>query len=411
MDTFEYEIVEKIEALSEFGKVESGGVTRYSFTKEDKAARDLVKKWMVDLDMQIREDSVGNIIARYGAIDSPAIALGSHIDSVPNGGTYDGPLGVITALEVLRRLQEESVEMTCPIEVIVFSDEEGARFGGGLFGSKVMAGILEDGALLREDKNGISAYQALKDSGYNPDNLASSQRSKEEFKAYIELHIEQAKVLEDLDYPVGIVSGIAGPDHFYAEFFGKADHAGATPMDLRQDALLGAAKAIIATESIAKRAGKSTVATVGSIMVKPDATNVIAGYSKISFDVRDSDVTDREWAVMEIKQELDEIAKELDLEVQVTDLYSVPPVTLSEGLLVLAEEIAKEENIKAHTMVSGAAHDAMNMALLTDVLMIFVRSKDGLSHCPEEYSSPEDIEQAADLLFYLLKNLTTKNLV
>ncbi len=272
-----------------------------------------------------------------------------------------------------------------------------------------MTGILEKAALERKDRNGIRAYDAMKEFGFNPDELESAVRTPEEFRAYFEVHVEQAKVLEDLDYPVGIVNGIAGPDHFYAEFFGRADHAGATPMNLRQDALLGAAKAIIMAEDIANRAGESTVATVGSIQVKPDATNVIAGYAKITFDVRDINVTDREWAVMEIKQELQDIAEELDLEVKITDWYAVPPVMLSEELLEIAEEVAKEQDIKAHTMVSGAAHDAMNMTLLTKVLMLFVRSKDGLSHCPEEYSSPEDIDQAAELLFQIVKKIGSEN--
>lgn len=411
MEDFKYEIVEKIKALAEFGKDEEGGITRFSFTEEDKLARDLVKKWMVDLDMHIEEDAAGNIIARYGDLYLPAIAMGSHIDSVPNGGKYDGPLGVITALEVVRRLKKEDIELNSPVEVIVFSDEEGARFGGGLFGSRVMTGILEEEALQRKDRNGISEYEAMKEFGYNPDNLESAIRKPEDFRAYFEVHVEQAKVLEDVDKPVGIVSGIAGPDHFYAEFFGRADHAGATPMNLRQDAMLGAAKAVIAAEDIANRAGDSTVATVGSIQVKPDATNVIAGYAKITFDVRDINVTDREWAVMEIKQELQDIAEELDLEVKVTEWYSVPPVVLSEELLEIAEDVAQKEDINAHTMVSGAAHDAMNMTLLTKVLMFFVRSKDGVSHCPEEYSSPEDINEAAELLFQTVKRIGSENII
>ncbi len=410
MDSFNYQIVDKLESLAKIGQSEEGGMTRFSFTEEDKRARDLVKKWMVDLDMHIKEDAAGNIIARFGSLEEPAIAMGSHLDSVPNGGIYDGPLGVTTALEVIRRVKEEEVELGCPLEIIVFSDEEGARFGGGLFGSKVMTGILEEDALYRKDKNGISAYDAMKEFGYDPDNLESALRKPGELKAYFEVHVEQAKVLEDLDHAVGIVSGIAGPVHFFAEFFGRADHAGATPMDLRQDALLGAAKAIIAAEDIANRAGNSTVATVGSIKVKPDATNVIPGYAKLTFDVRDINVTDREWAVMEIKQELESIAEEYNLELKVTELSSVPPVILDEQLLEVAEAVANNENIDAHTMVSGAAHDAMNMTMLTKVLMFFVRSKDGLSHCPEEFSSEEDINEAADLLYKTIKRLAIENI-
>jgi allantoate deiminase len=410
MNNFKYEIVSKLKDLAEIGQAEDGGMTRFSFTEEDKIARDLVKRWMIDLDMHIKEDAAGNIIARLGSFDEPAIAMGSHIDSVPNGGIYDGPLGVTTALEVIRRLKEEKVELESPLEIIVFSDEEGARFGGGLFGSKVMTGILEEDALDREDKNGIKAYDAMKDFGYDPDNLDSALRSPGELKAYFEVHIEQAKVLEDLDHAVGIVSGIAGPVHFYAEFFGRADHAGATPMNLRQDALLGAAKAIIAAEDIANRAGESTVATVGSIKIKPDATNVIPGYAKFTFDVRDINVTDREWAVMEIKQELETIAEEHNLDLKITELSSVPPVMLDEELLNVAEEVAKTEDVDAHTMVSGAAHDAMNMTMLTKVLMFFVRSKDGVSHCPEEFSSEKDINEAADLLYHTVKKIATENL-
>jgi hydantoinase/carbamoylase family amidase len=396
-----------LEELGEIGKTADGGVTRFSFSDNDVKARERIFMWMKELGMTIREDEAGNIIARYGSGEGPAIALGSHIDSVPNGGIFDGPLGVVLAVNTLRALIEDNVEFNNPLEIIVFSDEEGARFGGGLFGSKVMTGTLEEDALSRKDKEGISAYDALKAYGYEPDNLSKARRYPEDFKAYIEVHIEQAKVLEDIDYPVGIVSGIAGIVRFDAELFGKADHAGATPMNLRQDALLGAAKAIIAAEDIANRAGETTVATVGQIEVKPCAANVIPGYAKFSFDVRDTNITDREWAVMEIKQELQRIAEDLDLDLRITDIISVPPAEINEDLIKLAEDLAIKENIKAHTMVSGAAHDAMNMTLLTDVLMLFVNSRDGVSHCPEEFSSEEHIDEANKLLYHIVKELVT----
>ncbi len=395
-----------LQALADYGRTPEGGVTRYSFTDEDAKARELVIKWMKQCDMSVRIDQAGNIIGRYGSEDGPAVAMGSHIDSVPNGGIFDGPLGVTIALAVVKKMHELGIKPKIPLEVIVFSDEEGARFGGGLFGSKVMTGILEEQTISRTDANGISAAQALRASGHDPENLDQAKRDPSELKAYLEVHIEQAHVLESNETGVGIVKGIAGPVHFLAEFSGRADHAGATPMTMRKDALLGACEAALAAEEIASRAGDTTVATVGKMEVSPGATNVIAGKALISFDIRDINLTDREWAVMEVKQELQEIAKKRDLGLDIIELSSVPPVQLNSNLVHLCETTAAELGIKTLTMISGAAHDAMNMTLLTDVVMLFVRSKDGLSHCPEEYSYPDDIEDAANLLYEVVMKLS-----
>ncbi len=398
-------IGEMLQELAQHGRTAEGGITRFSFTPDDLKARELVIGWMEFCEMDVRVDAAGNIIGRFGPAGKPAVVLGSHIDSVPNGGIYDGPLGVTTALAVVAKLQENGREFVSPIEVIVFSDEEGARFGGGLFGSKVMAGKLEEDALLRTDSEGISTAQALEDYGFPPEEIHNALRDPSEFKAYIELHIEQAHVLEENDLGVGIVTGIAGPVHFLAEFLGRADHAGATPMNMRYDALLGACEAALAAEEIAGRAGETTVATVGQMIVSPGANNVIPGKVRMSFDVRDINETDREWAVMEIKQKLVEIAEERGLEVDITEISSVAPVLLHPDLVRLAEATAFANKIDAMTMISGASHDAATMTFLTDVLMLFVRSKDGVSHCPEEYSSPEDIEEAANLLYYIVEKL------
>ncbi|QOR34074.1 Zn-dependent hydrolase [Clostridium sp. 'deep sea'] len=406
MQLIDYNTIgEMLQELAKFGRTPEGGVTRYSFTQNDMKARELVIKWMKECDMSVRVDEAGNIIGRLGDYNKPAVALGSHIDSVPNGGIYDGPLGVTTAIAIAKKLKEQNIKPVNPLEIIVFSDEEGARFGGGLFGSKVMTGILEEDALFRVDENGISAFQALQDFGLDPSKLANAHRSSSEFKAYIEVHIEQAHVLEESNLGVGIVKGIAGPVHFLAEFTGKADHAGATPMTMRKDALLAACEVALTTESIAKRAGETTVATVGKLEVSPGATNVIPGKVVMSFDVRDINLTNREWAVMEIKQEIARVAEKRDLDYEITELSAVAPVLLSEQLVDICEITACEHGIEALTMISGAAHDAMNMTKLTDVVMLFVKSVAGLSHCPQEYSYPDDIKEAANLLYFVVKKL------
>lgn len=395
----------KLNQLACHGRTPDGGVTRLAFTPQDKAARQLVQEWMRDLDMQIRRDAAGNIIGRWGPASGPAVAMGSHLDSVPNGGIYDGSLGVVSALAVVEGLQAHGVCPELAVEVIVFSDEEGARFGGGLFGSKAMVGNLEEDILKRRDAAGITLKQAMLDFGLEPNDLEQAQRQPAELKAYIELHIEQGAVLESRNLPVGIVKAIAGPYHLEASIRGRSDHAGATPMYLRRDALLGAAEAVVAAERIACAAGPTTVATVGQVHVLPNAVNVIPGQVTMSFDVRDIDVKARQQAVAEIKRTLDEIGIKRNLEVSTRTLLAVPPVELCPRLVRLCERLAVNSGIPALTMVSGAAHDAMNLTELTDVAMVFVRSKQGLSHCPEEYSSPEDIQVAAELMYLLVKEL------
>lgn len=263
----------RLEGLAEIGRGEGGGVTRLSFTGEERAAKDLVASYMEEAGLGVREDAVGNVIGRREGRnpDAPAVLAGSHVDSVPIGGDFDGPLGVLAAIEAVRTMQEADVETERPVEVVAFTDEEGARFGLGMIGSCALAGLLAPGDLSREDENGVTIAEAMREAGLDPDRVGEAAREPASVHAYVELHIEQGQVLEQRNLPAGVVTGIAGPVWLRFVLRGEAGHAGATPMGpLRHDALAAAAAIVGAVEREAERSGTS-VGTVGAWRSSPAA--------------------------------------------------------------------------------------------------------------------------------------------
>jgi allantoate deiminase len=281
-------------------------------------------------------------------------------------------------------------------------NEEGARFEGGLLGSRAVTRGVTPG-FLRElvDDDGVSCYQALLDFGLDPEKVEEAQRSPDEFAAYVELHVEQAAVLEDEGLPAGVVTGIAGPKFISVELEGRADHAGATPMDLRRDALAGGAELVLAAERIARcEAGPETVCTVGQLRVSPGATNVIPGSCVLSFDLRDIDLEARDRAEEQLYTEFQRVCSERDLEGTWQTSIGVEPVVLPEELVETIAEACHRAGQEDFRLVSGAAHDAMNFVDVCPVGMVFVRSRDGVSHSPEEYTSPEDAAVGAEIMFH-----------
>lgn len=387
-----------LEELSLIGRTKDGGINRFSYTSDEKRANELVKDYMEAAGLSVHYDAVGNLIGSLDGLypDLPAVLLGSHIDTVPNGGKYDGSLGVLTAIEVIQSLKEKQIQLKHPIKVIAFKDEEGTRFGFGMIGSRAVAGTLTTDNLEIADDQGISIEQAIADYGLG--NGAIESAKLEHVKCYLEVHIEQGKVLEYKDTAVGCVTGIAGPLWLQFRLTGLSEHAGATPMSGRQDALVGASLIIAEAEKIAKEY-PAAVATVGKLFVKPNGVNVIPGEVEWTIDIRDIDEKIRDQVEIKIKSFAEKVAAERHLGLEISELQRVAPVRCDENLQTFIKESIQEEHEPVVSLPSGAGHDAMQFKGLFPIGMIFVRSKDGISHNPREFSSEQDIEKAANVLY------------
>jgi allantoate deiminase len=394
-----------IENLSEFNATPGQGLTRFSLTKEDRGARDYLKSELKKLDVEIYEDAAGSLVARREGTDkdAPVIMIGSHFDSVKNGGNFDGPAGVIMALEILRVLDENDIKTKYPLEFVAMIEEEGGRFGGGVFGSRAMTGQVDYQELLEfKDEAGISMAEAFKDFGFDPKKIKEAKRDPEELKAFIELHIEQGPVLENEKKDVGIVDFIVGINQIRVKVEGRADHAGTTPMNMRKDALSSAAELISEIKNFALEAGSGTVATVGSLDVKPGAANIVPAEVEFSVDIRSKELNCIKEVRSKIDQALSDIKSEYDLNYSVKDMLMVEPVELSQEIFKSFKEEAKNLDLNAREMISGAGHDAMIMAAITDVGLIFVPSKDGRSHTPEEWTDYEDLQKGIELIYHTI---------
>ncbi|BDG30513.1 Zn-dependent hydrolase [Parageobacillus thermoglucosidasius] len=392
--------------LGTIGKQPSGGITRLSFTKEERAAKEKVASYMKEAGLAVYEDAVGNLIGRKEGKekDAPAVLVGSHIDSVYNGGMFDGPLGVLAAVEVLQTMNERGVKTKHPIEVVAFTDEEGARFSYGMIGSRGMAGTLSEEELVHQDKHGISLAAAMEEAGLDPGKIGKAARRKGSVKAYVELHIEQGRVLEQANLPVGIVTGIAGLIWAKLTVKGKAEHAGATPMPIRRDPLVAAAQIIQVIEQEAKKTG-TTVGTVGQMQVFPGGINIIPERVEFSLDLRDLDAAVRDSVFLSIIERAKQIGNERNVDVAVELLQKMPPVLCSEIVQNAAKEACRQLGFDVFTLPSGASHDGVQLAGLCPIGMIFVRSKDGVSHSPEEWSSKEDCAAGANVLYHTVLSL------
>lgn len=395
--------------ISQFGLLPNGGVTRLAFSKEDLKAREYLRQAMEDLNLQVSIDAFGNMRGRReGKYNLPPVVIGSHLDTVPDGGHFDGVVGVIAALEVIRVLNNRGIVTERPIEVINFSCEESSRFRAGTLGSKVIVGKVSKENLIKYvDKDGISLYEALEKSGYNPEELEKCRIQPGEIYAFIEMHIEQGPVLEQENKEVGIVTAIAAPTRFKVIFEGVADHSGNTPMHLRKDALTAASELILGVEEIAKnQAGEKTVGTVGYVYVQPGAMNVVPGKVELGIDIRDINMQDKQRAVSKVIKLLSTIQEKRGINISYEVLSDEEPVTLSDKIVKSLEEEAKKLNLSYMLMPSGAGHDAMYMTNITDVGMIFIPSIDGVSHNIKEYSRMEDIAKGTELLLDTTLKLT-----
>lgn len=378
------------------------GINRLAYTKTEREARDFLIKQFKLAGLKVRTDYAGNVIARREGRfpDLPVVATGSHIDSVYVAGEFDGTAGVLVALEVMRSLADEGVETDHPLEAIIFACEESARFGASTLGSKAMSGRL-DPAYTRSltDKHGITLMQAFEENGLDLEEVHLAMRFQDEIKAFVELHVEQGPVLERQGKAIGVVSAIAAPIRFHVHVGGTADHSGTTPMDYRHDALLGGAEIALAVEKAAlEEVEHGTVGTVGVFSIQPGAMNVVPGAADLYVDIRGTDRDSRQRVVAALESAVNDVAKARGLDIWMDELSSEEPVQMDSQLVAELKAICEEQGVSWLEMPSGAGHDSMNMASLCPTGMIFVPSKDGISHNPAEYTSMEQLMAGAEIL-------------
>ncbi|MCW2248468.1 allantoate deiminase [Azospirillum fermentarium] len=380
------------------------GLTRLYLTDEHRRANALVGHWMAEAGMAVRTDAVGNIIGRYegDAPGAPALLLGSHLDTVRDAGRYDGMLGVLTAIACVGDLHRRGRRLPCAVEVIGFGDEEGTRFQSTLIGSKAVAGMLDPAALAAVDAAGVTLARALTDWGLDPARIGDAARRPGEILAYAELHIEQGPVLESLDQPVGVVTAIAGAVRLSVTVGGTAGHAGTVPMGLRRDALAAAAEMVLAVEEECA-ARPPVVGTVGRIAAAPGAVNVIPGQTVFTVDLRSERDGDRDAALAATRARFDAIAARRGVTLAVTRTHAAPAVACSPALIAQMAGAAVAEGFTAQRLPSGAGHDAMAMAALCPVGMLFVRCRGGISHNPAESITAADAEAGARTLLRFIE--------
>ncbi|WP_017813343.1 Zn-dependent hydrolase [Paenibacillus shenyangensis] len=406
MKQLQQRIEEHIEAISAFTATPGQGTTRLTYSPQDMQAREYIKAQMTRYGLTVREDGVGNIFGRLEGTqtDAPAVMVGSHFDSVPHGGSYDGPAGVVAGLEVAALFQANGVQPVYPLEVIAMVEEEGARFAGGLMGSRAMLGILSEQAFSElQDKDGITTIQAMEQAGL--DTLLPRIRDPRTIRAFLELHIEQGPILEEKDIPIGIVEAIVGLAQLEITVQGQAGHAGTTPMDRRADALVAAAGIIAALPGIAVETGDGSVITTGKLNVWPGGANVIPDKVVFTVDLRSG----REENVQTLIRRTEELAASYIREgitVSVQQQLYMKPKAMNEHIRSLLREKSEQLGIIHCPINSGAGHDAMVFADVTDVGMLFIPSRNGLSHCPEEWSDAADIARAVQIFYETIKSLT-----
>lgn len=393
----------RIEQLAKIGQQPSGCIKRLAFTPDDIQARYLVQQWMSEAGMTVRTDAAGNLIGTYAGTEAGlrALATGSHIDTVPSGGKYDGVLGVLAGIEVVQTLNEQHRRLKHPLEVIVFTDEEST-----MIGSQAMAGTV----LLNEPERyqsspGESIQDCLERMGGDWATLATARRDRTDIAAFIELHVEQGAVLETTGNQIGVVQGVVGMRRMLITIQGKANHAGTTPMEMRQDALVAAAQTVLAVRNIARRMESQPVATVGYLTVSPNSVNCIAGQVQLTVDMRDLSKDVLEEMTQSLQQDLKFIALDTNTAIEMAPLLSVEPTLAAEHIQQTIASICQRLNLSHCSLPSRAGHDSLEIGRVTNMGMIFVPSQAGVSHSETEYTSPEDCVQGANVLLHTLLSL------
>ncbi|MHA1164691.1 MAG: allantoate amidohydrolase [Alphaproteobacteria bacterium] len=397
-------IMERIDALARLSE-RPDGLARRCFTPEHRRANDLVGAWMQGAGMDVHEDAIGNIIGRYEGESEglPAVMIGSHLDTVVMAGKYDGMLGVLTGIACVDALNRTRKRLPFAIEVAGFADEEGVRFASTYLGSSAVTGGFDPALLERRDADGITLADAMKSFGLDPDRIGDAARNRQDIHAYLEVHIEQGPVLENENLPVGAVSGISGATRLLICIEGEAGHAGTVPMGMRRDALAAAAQCMSLVETVASDAG-SVVATIGKISALPGAANVIPGRVDFCIDLRAPIDAVRADALEKIQTGFARIAERRGVTVKSETVHNTVSTSCNVTLMSAIAASIEACGWRAMTMPSGAGHDAVAMADLAPVGMIFVRCEGGISHNPAENITSADAKAGVDVLSHVLNN-------
>lgn len=391
---------QRIAALAEFGKNAHGGLDRVAFSDADIQGRKYLISLMKDAELDVRVDEAGNIIGRREGLapERPPIMFGSHSDTVPDGGKYDGALGVLGAIECAQVLHENNITTQHSLEVVVFTDEE-----GGLVGSRAMTGTLTPDALEVVSHSRKTIRQGIIDLGGDPEKLDRVTRKKGDIKAFLEIHIEQGKILETKGIDIGVVEGIVGISWWNVTIEGFSNHAGTTPMDMRQDALLAASHLVIAVNRVVTSIPGRQVGTVGRIKAEPGAPNVIPGKVVISLELRDLSGEKIHSLYEKIEKEAQTIMERTGTKITFSSIDAMAiPAPTDTRIRKYIDESAKELGLSTHFMPSGAGHDAQDLVKIAPTGMIFIPSVGGISHSPKEYSRPGDIVNGVNVLLHTI---------
>jgi N-carbamoyl-L-amino-acid hydrolase len=410
-------LMRDLNAVSRIGIGSHGAVTRLVFSVKDLRSRQLLIHLMRQAGLKIHVDPIGNIFGRLNGTtpSAPAVLAGSHLDTVIHGGKYDGPVGVIGALEAVRTIKENNIVLRSPVEVVCFVGEESSRFGFSTLGSSLVAGEVQIKDLANAvDPHGTKLQDVLSSLGISRRNLAALKRDPRTLKAYLELHIEQGPILEAKKKRIGLVTSIAAPSRFKVIFIGQADHSGTTPMEMRKDALVASAELIEYVEKVCRKFSSMNrgrvVGTVGAMKIDPGVINAVPGKAELSVDIRGITAQAKDKVARMVKSEAGRIARARSIQVEILPIRDEEPVPLDKRLLQVTKEICAEKGILYEIMPSGAGHDAMQMAKITRAAMIFVPSKRGISHNPLEWTDPEDICLGGQLLMETIVRVANEKL-
>jgi N-carbamoyl-L-amino-acid hydrolase len=395
-----------LQKLGEFGKNPEGGVSRVGFTEADLSGRTYAIGLMREAGLEVRVDPAGNIFGRLaGSEKLPVLLFGSHIDSVPHGGNYDGDVGSLGAIEVIRALKEAHLTTRHPLEVVVWTNEEGGRFYSGLVGSSAAAGTLPPDIATRQDENGEKLSDWLARMGGDASRIAAAKIAPETVSGYLELHVEQGAVLDEARVPIGVVTGIVGISLRTCTAEGFANHAGTTPMNKRKDALAAASKAVLAVrEEVQSETGRQ-VGTVGWMKIEPGASNVIPGRVTFPVELRDLNTEKINRIAERVLDRFAAVSREENVEIRCTKPDFHAPALTAPAFQDAIRASARETGLATLDLPSGAGHDAQNAARFAPVGMIFVPSRGGISHSPLEYTSPEQAADGAEILYRTLLRL------
>lgn len=394
-------LMSSIHKLAQVGQLPNGGVQRLAFSAEDCRARTLVQQWMQDAGMIVRIDAAGNIIGRYPGVfnDAPPLVTGSHIDTVPNAGHYDGTYGVLAGIEVVRVLAERRRRLDHPLEVIVFADEERS-----MLGCKALAGQLLPDPELYRGRNGDPVDACLARVGGNWDAIAEVQRPLGSMTAFVELHVEQGPVLESVSKQIGVVTGIVGQRRYWITVDGQSSHAGTTPMSMRKDALVAASQVVLAVDRIGNQTGDQ-VATVGKMLLHPNVPNSIPGRIEMSLDIRDLSSDRLDTLIAQVQSEIHLIAAQTQTHIHLEQRLNNEPAPANSHIQSAIAHACEDLQLSYYHLPSRASHDAQEMARITDMGMIFVPSEGGISHSEQEYTSLEACAQGANVLLHTLMRI------